>query len=86
MAKEQGLSLNPTKISGVCGRLMCCLQYEQNAYEDALKSMPPRGAAVETIDGTGVVVDTNTLKQQIRVKPDGVLRGIKTDVYKSRRI
>lgn len=43
MAKEQGLSLNPTKISGVCGRLMCCLQYEQNAYEDALKSMPPRG-------------------------------------------
>lgn len=81
MAKEQGLYLNPTKISGVCGRLMCCLQYEQNAYEDALKSMPPRGAAVETIDGTGVVVDTNTLKQQIRVKPDGV-EGHKTDVYK----
>ncbi len=81
MAKEQGLSLNPTKISGVCGRLMCCLQYEQEAYEDALKTMPVKGAAVETLDGTGVIVETNTLKQLVRVKMDGV-EGHKTEVYK----
>lgn len=70
MAKEQGLSLNPTKISGICGRLMCCLQYEQVAYDDALKTMPSYGTKVETIDGTGVVVDVATLKQQVRVKLD----------------
>ena len=81
MAKEQGLSLNPTKISGVCGRLMCCLQYEQAAYEDALKTMPQKGSAVETIDGTGVIVETNTLKQQVKVKMDDV-EGHKTEVYK----
>ena len=68
MAKEQGLSLNPTKISGVCGRLMCCLQYEQNAYEDMLAKMPKRGDKVETPDGIGIVADTATLKGQIKVK------------------
>lgn len=68
MAKEQGLSLNPTKISGVCGRLMCCLQYEQNAYEDMLKKIPDRGTLVETPDGTGMVVDSATLKGQVKVK------------------
>lgn len=68
MAKEQGLSLNPTKISGVCGRLMCCLQYEQNAYEDMLSRMPKRGDRVETPDGVGIVADTATLKGQIKVK------------------
>lgn len=68
MAKEQGLSLNPTKISGVCGRLMCCLQYEQNAYEDMLSKMPKRGDKVETPDGVGVVADTATLKGQIKVR------------------
>ncbi len=81
MAKEQGLSLNPTKISGVCGRLMCCLQYEQETYEEALKTMPNRYAHVETIDGSGVVVDVETLKQQIRVKLDGE-EGHKTEIYK----
>ena len=68
MAKEQGLSLNPTKISGVCGRLMCCLQYEQNAYDDMLRRMPCRGDKVETPDGIGVVVDTATLKGRVKVK------------------
>ena len=68
MAKEQGLSLNPTKISGVCGRLMCCLQYEQNVYDDMLKKMPRRGEKVSTPDGIGTVADTATLKGQIRVK------------------
>lgn len=68
MAKEQGLSLNPTKISGVCGRLMCCLQYEQNVYDDMLKKMPRRGEKVSTPDGIGTVADTATLKGQVRVK------------------
>ncbi len=71
MAKEQGLSLNPTKISGVCGRLMCCLQYEQDAYEDMLAKMPKKGDKVETPDGIGIVAETATLKGQIKVKfPD----------------
>ena len=68
MAKEQGLSLNPTKISGTCGRLMCCLQYEQNAYDDMIKKLPQRGTLVETSDGTGCVIDLATLKGEIKVK------------------
>lgn len=68
MAKEQGLSLNPTKISGVCGRLMCCLQYEQNAYEDALRRLPRKGEKVKTPDGEGVVADVATLKGNVRVR------------------
>ncbi len=67
MAKEQGLSLNPTKISGTCGRLMCCLQYEQSTYEALGKNMPRMGALVKTPDGNGTVIETNTLKQQIKV-------------------
>lgn len=70
MAKEQGLSLNPSKISGVCGRLMCCLQYEQNAYEDMLKKLPAKGAVADTPDGRGVIVDVATLKGEVRVKFD----------------
>lgn len=70
MAKEQGLSLNPTKISGVCGRLMCCLQYEQNAYDDMLKKLPHKGTVVNTPDGKGVVVEVATLKGEIKVKFD----------------
>lgn len=70
MAKEQGLSLNPSKISGVCGRLMCCLQYEQNAYEDMLKRLPSKGTVVDTPDGRGVIVDIATLKGEVRVKFD----------------
>lgn len=74
MAKEQGLSLNPTKISGACGRLMCCLKYEQNAYEHLLKITPKPGAIVETADGAGTVVDfsllTGKLKVQLHDNPD----------------
>ncbi len=68
MAKDQGLSLNPTKISGICGRLMCCLQYEQNAYEDLLKNVPNKGALVEYEGERGVVTDVFTLKGLIKVK------------------
>ena len=62
MAKEQGLSLNPTKISGTCGRLMCCLKYEQDSYEDLLKHTPKVGAIVKTADGTGVAEVVMCLK------------------------
>lgn len=69
MAKEQGLSLNPTKISGTCGRLMCCLKYEQNAYEDLLRTTPRVGNVVNTPDGTGTVVEIiNLLTGNLKVK------------------
>lgn len=70
MAKEQGLSLNPTKISGNCGRLMCCLKYEYEAYEELLKKMPKVGAIVETSEGQGVVVGVFLLKELLKVKLD----------------
>lgn len=70
MAKEQGLSLNPTKISGVCGRLMCCLKYEQDCYEDLLKKTPAVGAQVKTPDGVGIVQSVSLLKGLVKVKLD----------------
>ncbi|MBP3792619.1 MAG: stage 0 sporulation family protein [Ruminococcus sp.] len=70
MAKEQGLSLNPTKISGTCGRLMCCLKYEQNAYDDLLKTTPKQGAIVKTTSGRGVVEEVNLLTGKLKVKLD----------------
>ncbi|MGB3989668.1 MAG: regulatory iron-sulfur-containing complex subunit RicT, partial [Acetivibrionales bacterium] len=70
MAKEQGLSLNPAKISGNCGRLMCCLRYEQEAYEHIIKHAPKTGAVVETPDGQGVVVEIFLLKETAKVKLD----------------
>ena len=68
MAKEQNLSLNPTKISGVCGRLMCCLKYEQDNYEQTRKRMPKVGKEVITPDGNGVVWDLNIIKETVRVR------------------
>ena len=70
MAKEQGLSLNPVKISGTCGRLMCCLKYEQSSYEYLLKITPKVGAIVETADGRGEVVDNNLLTGMLKVRLD----------------
>ena len=70
MAKEQGLSLNPTKISGTCGRLMCCIKYEQNAYDHLLRITPKTGAIVETPEGRGKVVDVNLLRGIIKVQLD----------------
>lgn len=67
MAKDQGLSLNPTKISGVCGRLMCCLKYEQDGYECIIKKMPKIGEIVETNRGKGVVVSTYTIQEIVKV-------------------
>jgi cell fate regulator YaaT (PSP1 superfamily) len=68
MAKNQGLSLNPSKISGLCGRLMCCLSYENNYYADAYKKMPKVGSEVTTPDGKGMVVNVNMLKMEVKVK------------------
>ena len=70
MAKEQSLSLNPTKVSGTCGRLMCCLKYEQNCYEDFLKTTPKIGAFVDTAEGRGVVQDANLLTGMLTIKLD----------------
>lgn len=70
MAKEQSLSLNPTKISGTCGRLMCCLKYEQNCYEDFLRTTPKVGAYVETADGRGTVQEVNLLTGILKIKLD----------------
>ncbi|MBU5435386.1 stage 0 sporulation family protein [Pseudoflavonifractor sp. MSJ-37] len=68
MAKTQGLSLNPTKISGTCGRLMCCLKYEQAAYEDAVKRMPKNESFVETPDGVGTVSQVDLLRETVKVR------------------
>ncbi len=75
MAKNQGLSLNPGKISGLCGRLMCCLAYENEYYAEAYKKMPKHGSTVGTPEGNGSVVSVNMLKMQVRVKieKDGAL-------------
>ncbi len=70
MAKEQGLSLNPVKISGACGRLMCCLKYEQEAYQDLLRSTPKVNAVVITPDGKGTVIDQNILTGMLTIQLD----------------
>ncbi len=70
MAKTQGLSLNPTKISGLCGRLMCCLSYESDYYAEAYKKVPKIGAEVGTPDGKGIVASVNMLKMTVKVKID----------------
>ena len=70
MAKEQSLSLNPVKISGTCGRLMCCLKYEQEAYEDLLRTTPKVGALVGTADGKGKVVEVNLMSGLLKVRLD----------------
>lgn len=78
MAKTQSLSLNPTKISGACGRLMCCLRYEQDAYEELVKNVPKNGAFVETPSGYGNVAQINLLRQKVKVKLDGNDENLKT--------
>ncbi len=81
MAKEQSLSLNPAKISGICGRLMCCLKYEQDIYEEVGKHLPKVGALVETVEGKGEVVEASVLYESVKVKmdcPDNNTKTIKT--------
>ena len=78
MAKTQNLSLNPTKISGTCGRLMCCLKYEQEAYEDLMKDAPRMDSFVETPDGVGTIISVNTLREKVRVRLDDEPDSLKT--------
>ena len=89
MAKEQSLSLNPTKISGTCGRLMCCLKYEQNCYEELLSITPKVGALVDTAEGRGIVEDANLLTGVLKVKldknPDAPAVSFSRDDVKLRR-
>ena len=85
MAKTQNLSLNPTKISGTCGRLMCCLKYEQEAYEDLIKTAPKAESFVDTPDGRGTVIEVNLLRQSVRVRmedhPETIGTYKNTDIY-----
>ena len=83
MAKEQGLSLNPTKISGACGRLMCCLKYEQDAYEDLLRSTPKAGAIVQTAEGRGRVTEVNLLTGELKIHLDRAEEGAAVSFHKS---
>ena len=83
MAKTQNLSLNPTKISGTCGRLMCCLKYEQDAYEDLLKHAPKMDSFVDTPDGRGTVVEVDLLRQRVKVRMES---GESTGVYRNEDI
>ena len=89
MAKEQNLSLNPTKISGTCGRLMCCLKYEQAAYEDLIRTTPKVGAAVVTPDGPGIVTEValiqGLLKVQLEANPDAAPSVYPRDLARGRR-
>lgn len=68
MARDQSLSLNQTKISGICGRLMCCLKFEENVYEEKLKKIPPIGTYVITNEGKGIVIDRYTLSEIVKIK------------------
>lgn len=68
MAKDQNLSLNPVKISGLCGRLMCCLKYEHETYVQIQSEMPNRGETVQTPDGVAIIVDTNLLRETVKVR------------------
>ncbi|MGF7185221.1 cell fate regulator YaaT (PSP1 superfamily) [Desulfitispora alkaliphila] len=80
MAKEQNLSLNPTKISGICGRLMCCLKYENDVYEEAKGKFPKCGQCVSTPAGKGKVIDTNILKEIVTIElPESVIDSFKLD-------
>lgn len=87
MAKEQSLSLNPVKISGTCGRLMCCLKYEEEAYRDLLRHTPKVGATVKSPDGKGVVIDTQLLRGNVKVRleKDGAVKVYNAKELKSIR-
>lgn len=71
MAKEQNFSLNSAKVSGACGRLMCCLRYEHEVYEEAIKKTPPQGSLVKTADGEGIITEIRPLAEEVRVKLEG---------------
>ena len=85
MAKEQGLSLSPIKISGTCGRLMCCLKYEQEAYTDLLRHTPKVGAVVNTPEGKGIVIENNLIARTLKVKLDNTPDDVAPKSFKVRQ-
>lgn len=86
MAKDQSLSLNPTKISGFCGRLMCCLAYEQCGYEEKIKRVPRVGSLVSTPLGEGNVVSSNILKEEVKVKLSGKDDNVDLETFKASEV
>lgn len=80
MARDQGMSLNPTKLNGACGRLMCCLQFEKEAYEDAHRRLPKQGKKIRTPEGSGIVADVNLLAEKVTVKFESE-EGVEQTVY-----
>jgi len=84
MAKEQGLSLNPAKISGTCGRLMCCLKYEQAAYEDLIRTTPKVGAYVQTPEGKGIVSEISLMTGNLKIALDKHQNGAVTTFHKDK--
>ena len=86
MAKNQGLSLNPNNISGCCGKLMCCLKYENELYQDVLRKMPKLGGIINTPNGEGVVCGINVLKEEVKVKHNTKDGGISIEVYPLEKI
>jgi cell fate regulator YaaT (PSP1 superfamily) len=85
MAKDQGLSLDPTKISGLCGRLLCCLEYEASTYSEFLKDLPKCGSRIVTSSGEGKVIKQNVLSKTLLVAfDDGRLLTIKVEEIKEK--
>ncbi len=81
MAKDQGLSLNPSKLSGTCGRLMCCLKYEQDFYHESIDKVPNPGEKVKTPDGLGSVISANIISNTARVLPDNADKSVELKNY-----
>lgn len=82
MAKDQGMSLNPTKLSGTCGRLMCCLKYEEDVYRDILDKMPKMGSNVSTPQGLGKVVGYITIESKVKISLDSDAEGALPKIFK----
>ena len=82
MAKDQGMSLNPTKLSGTCGRLMCCLKYEEDVYRDILNKMPSVGSRVSTPEGNGTVVGGITIESKVKVSLDSDTESVIPKIFK----
>lgn len=86
MAKDQGMSLNPTKLSGTCGRLMCCLKYEEDVYRDILNKMPSVGSRVSTPEGNGTVVGGITIESKVKVSLDSDIESVIPKIFKINEI
>ncbi len=86
MAKDQGMSLSPSKLSGTCGRLMCCLKYEQDVYRDILNKMPRMGAAVSTPEGHGIVTGQSVIADKVKVALDDDTESTSAKMFKTEEI